>query len=121
MAGVKRVRRKTSTEIDHPEVNKNVKVTRAVGGGSEVILEEERKNDRLCGSRPSNHISEDQAIVGLSKGCTRNMGNYESARIDVSLTVICKNNEVEIMNTLADISQKLDEQLEFEVSSLVNE
>lgn len=59
--------------------------------------------------------------VGISKGYTINLGNYESARISCWMTRICDDNEVEIMDTLGEISQLIDEQIEFETAELKEE
>lgn len=59
--------------------------------------------------------------VGISKGYTVNLGNYESARISCWMTRICDDNEVAIMDTLGEISQLIDEQIEFETAELKEE
>lgn len=56
--------------------------------------------------------------VGISKGYTVNLGNYESARISCWMTKICDDNEIAIMDTLGEISQLIDEQIEFETAEL---
>lgn len=38
-------------------------------------------------------------VVGMSMGATRNLGNYQSARVDVTLLVPCEHSEV---NDVAD-------------------
>lgn len=58
------------------------------------------------------------ATVGLSKGMTINLGGYESARISCWISRPTQNNDKSIMDTLAEISTLLDEQLEFEISEL---
>ena len=56
--------------------------------------------------------------VGISKGYTVNLGNYESDRISCWMTKICDDNEIAIMDTLGEISQLIDEQIEFETAEL---
>lgn len=59
--------------------------------------------------------------VGLNKGYTINLGNYESAKISCWITRICDDNDVSVMDTLGEISQLIDEQIEFEISELKEE
>jgi hypothetical protein len=105
--------------------------------GVKVSVEETKKNkagvretkikkgavveDAELDSNPATQLPEGKAIVGLSKGLTINLGNYESARINCWISRTAKDDETEIMNNMAEISTMLDEQLEFEVDELKQE
>jgi hypothetical protein len=53
------------------------------------------------------------AYVRVNAGMTKNMGNYESLRIDVSLTVPCYTEEIEkVFHSVADrVSVFLEEEM----------
>lgn len=57
--------------------------------------------------------------VGLSKGVTINMGDFQSARIDVWISKVCDDNKVEIEETLNEISKIIDERIEYEANQLL--
>lgn len=67
---------------------------------------------------PISTLPEGKALVGLSKGVTVNLGNYESARINCWITKLSNENDNDIMNTFVELSNMLDEQIQFEVDEL---
>jgi len=72
-----------------PEVNREeglISVTRTLPGSKETSSEERIK------IRP---FVTDTARVTVKGGATVNMGNYESARVDISLSLPCYVEEVE--------------------------
>lgn len=114
-------KKKTSTK-DHSEEGVKVSVVKkdnfekteevikdTIGDGED----EEELEEKL--------IKDNMALVGMSKGYSYNMGNYESARISCSLKVPCKNDDEAILDEYNRISELLDEQLEFESSELLGE
>lgn len=66
-------------------------------------------------------LKNNKALVGMSKGYSYNMGNYESARISCSIKVPCNNTDEDIMDEMNRISELLEEQLEFEANELLGE
>lgn|SRR3712207_2419047 len=107
---------------NYEEVSKAVKIEKNLGKGKkEVLKDEEYQSDQTNRNNPVNMLKSGQAIVGLTKGCKINMGNYQSAKIDVWISRVCKDEDKAIMDNLADISIMLDEQLEFEQSKLMED
>lgn len=120
MAVKKKLTKKVPKGVDHSEesVEVSVEVTKREVNGERTttqikgaISEDEELN-------PTEKANEDLATVGLSKGITVNLGNYESARISCWISKPCKNDDKVMMDTMAEISTLLDEQLEFEVNEL---
>ena len=71
------------------------------------------------------HINEnkrnaERQIVGVSKGITRNMENYESLRVDCWLTDVVKDNET-IDQAFERVGAIIDEQLELQINSVLDE
>jgi hypothetical protein len=102
------------------EVGGSTKVVKNLGGGdTETILERSTDGDSFVRNNVASTIKKGQTRVGLSKGCTLNMGNYQSAKIDCWIERVVEDDEVVVMDTLADISRILDEHIEYESSNLV--
>ena len=59
-----------------------------------------------------------QRRIGMSKGMTINMGDYQSARIDVWMERVVPDNDREVEKAYAEISKTLDEHLTDEVNEL---
>jgi hypothetical protein len=91
------------------EVTNNLEKTTKVKKG---VMNEEPENN------PTSSIRAGQAIVGLSKGYSINLGNYESAKVSCWISRVSNDDETAIMDNLAEISGLLDEQLEFEIAEL---
>lgn len=96
-----------AVEVTKREVDGTRTTTQVKG----AVTEDEELN-------PTQEQKADLATVGLSKGITINLGNYESARISCWISKPCKNEDRVIMDTMAEVSSLLDEQLEFEVNEL---
>jgi hypothetical protein len=58
--------------------------------------------------------------VGIAKGVTVNMGNYQSARIDCWIIGECEDDDTAKMNKFVENSGLIDEQIEFENDQLEN-
>ena len=99
---------KVSVEVDKREAD-GTKTTENVKG---VVVDNVEDLD------PISEIPDNTVVVGQSKGYTINLGNYESARINCWISKKTQDDEVSIMDTMAEISQLLDEQLEFEIEEL---
>lgn len=109
--------KKKVTPTEHEEVNTAVVHEKREADGSKTVLKEkgiEQEND----NNPIGTLPEGKAIVGLSKGLTVNLGNYESARVSCWISRVVNDNETEIMDNLVQISDMLDEQIQFEVDEL---
>lgn len=76
-----------------------------VGGKNKVSYESGEPQD-MCDIK---HITptEGTSVVGLSKGATINLGDYESARIDCWISTVVPDSEVS--EAISDISQEIDE------------
>jgi len=71
---------------------------------------------------PTVVVEEQHAVVGVTMGVTRNLGNYESLKITVHLSVPCTNSEESINvaydtakqwvdSKVAEINKDIDDQL----------
>lgn len=105
---------------NHEEVNTSVVVEKNNYGDKEVVMEKgtDKQEPNEDSSNPALQLPVGYSTVGLSKGLTVNLGNYESARINCWISRTVKDEEKIVMDTLADISQLIDEQIEFEVNEL---
>jgi len=72
-------------------------------------------------SKPISSITEGQVRIGLAKGMTLNMGNYQSARIDAWMERVVPDNDHDINKSISDMSELLDEVVEQEQESLLEE
>jgi hypothetical protein len=109
--------KKKVTPIEHEEVKTAVVHEKREVDGSKTVLKEkgiEQENE----NNPIGALPEGKSIVGLSKGLTINLGNYESARVSCWISRVANDNEKDIMDNLVQISEMLDEQIQFEVDEL---
>ena len=58
--------------------------------------------------------------VGMSQGVTINMGNYESAKINIWIEQIIEDSDDIEAKTIANISKRLEEYLKAEVQQLIS-
>lgn len=93
-------------------LEKTEEVVKDTLGNSDIRDEDEEAEEQIKYNR---------ALIGMSKGYSYNMGNYESAKITCSIKVPCKNTDEDIMDEMNRISELLDEQLEFEANELLGE
>ena len=111
--------KKNVTPKNHEEAHVDMIVEKREYDGSKTIVKEKgvvQENE----NNPINTIQEGKAIVGLSKGLTINLQNYESARINCWISKVTNDDEVSIMDTLVQISGMIDEQLQFEVDEIMD-
>ena len=59
------------------------------------------------------------AYVRVSAGRTKNMGNYESLRVDVAITVPCYRETID--DTFDRVGDEVESMLDYEVSRYLNE
>lgn len=109
--------KKNVTSKNHEEAHVDMIVEKREYDGSKTIVKEKgvvQENE----NNPINTIQEGKAIVGLSKGLTINLQNYESARINCWISRVSDDDEVSVMDALVQISEMLDEQLQYEVDGI---
>lgn len=110
---------KKAKSVNHPEADVSVEVVKNLGKGDTATVSKKEpdsvKENRNC---PSNMLKKGECIVGLTKGATINLGNYQSARFDVTITRVVNDDEHTILNELVSISDMIDEQLEYETDKL---
>lgn len=90
---------------------KNTTITKKVGREEPVVIKSGTPLDHSI-----KHDSYEGTKFGMSKGCTLNMKNYESMRVDVWLTSEVFGGE-SIKEAYARVEQILDEVLEESVNS----
>lgn len=97
--------RRTRTRKEIEKTEEAVLVVTASGVG---IEEEKRKSIEV------RKFETDPAYVRVNAGVTKNLGNYESLRVDVSLTVPCYVEEMEKVQkrTATLVADMLDEEVE---------
>ena len=109
--------KKKVTPKNHEEAHVNMVVEKREYDGSKTVVKEKgvvQENE----NNPINTIQEGKAIVGLSKGLTINLQNYESARVNCWISKVTNDDEVSVMDTLVQISEMIDEQLQYEVDEI---
>lgn len=102
---------------NNPEVKVSVTKEKRNRDGSKDVTQV-KGQDMPNEDNPISTLKAGTALVGCSKGYTINLGGYESARIQCWITKTSKDDETSIMQTFSDISEMLDNQLEFETSEL---
>lgn len=90
---------------------KNTTITKKVGREEPIVIKSGTPLDHSI-----KHDSYEGAKFGMSKGCTLNMGEYESMRVDVWLTSEVFEGE-SIKEAYSRVEQILDEVLEESVNS----
>lgn len=90
----------------------NVNVTKKSSGNEEVL-----KKGNVVDIANKN-VPHGTSIVGMSKGITKNMDNYESLRIDVWIAVPTEDDDYS--DKFEEISSLLDEVLDEEVSEYLD-
>ena len=111
--------KKKVTPKNHEEAHVDMRVEKREYDGSKTVLKEKGAVQEN-GNNPINTIQEGKSIVGLSKGLTINLQNYESARINCWISKVTNDDEVSVMDTLVQISEMIDEQLQFEVDEIMD-
>ncbi len=109
MIATKRVRRRDTEESTQ---QCTVKVYRTVNKSGLVLKDEEEQE--VIGVHK---FITDPAFVRVSAGVTKNMGNYESLRIDVAISVPCYREEVVL--TTKVVSDMVSVRLEKEIDSYI--
>lgn len=102
---------KSGSAVSVDKLNKTTgkkEITMEKGNMAEV-------NDRTL---PQSMLPLNKSLVGISKGLTLNLGSYQSARIDCWMLDMCDSDDKAKMDKLAEMSQMLDEQIEYECSEV---
>lgn len=105
--------------VDQPK--RDEALDKQIEENTNVVKKSSGEETVLKSGTPNDHFNKHQAnVVGLSKGITKNMDNYESLRVDCWVSVQVKPNEDPnaILNTISDA---IDERLELEVSKVLGE
>lgn len=102
----------TATEKKSHSVSAVATVSRQFFEGKNPVSELETKNETL----QVQQFVTDCAKVTVSKGLTLNLGNYESARVEISVTFPCYREEVDAAYKYAD--SWVEQRLGAEVSSV---
>ena len=99
------VARRSRTRKEVGRVEESLLVVTASGVG---VDEEKRKAIEV------RKFETDPAFVRVNAGVTKNLGNYESLRVDVSLTVPCYVEEIEAVQkrTAGLVADMLDTEVE---------
>jgi hypothetical protein len=66
----------------------------------------------------NNTLVKGEVRVGISKGCTLNMGNYQSARMDFWMERVVEDSEHAINNAYADMGEELGSLIDEQVNEL---
>lgn len=79
----------------------------------QVIAEDTQEEDVELGT-PKNLTSAAWCTVGVEGSFTKNMGNYESARIGVSLSVPCPHEEIDAVYDMAEawVNDRIEKMME---------
>lgn len=103
-------------KVEAPETVEKVRVEKQTAGSKDqpAIVDEQETR-----SRDSKFIDADPHYVRISAGMTRNLGNYESLRVDVSISSPCT--EAEIDAKVSELGDKVAEKLEEEIDKYFEE
>jgi hypothetical protein len=75
----------------------------------------------INGTRGGSTIQMGQCRIGIAKGATINVGNFQSARNDVWMEKVTEDNEHDINSAVVEIAELLDEILQEESDKLGEE
>ena len=81
------------------------------GSGTVETVAEDRTEEKT--NSPVKTITTGERLVGMSKGYTINLGNYESAKIDCWMSRVVPDEDTAAMDALAEISDQIDEHLQY--------
>lgn len=85
----------------------------------------EKKSTPVVQSTPSRFMTpalgDREAIIGISIGATINMGNYESARVDLTMTMKSDDDKTSVEEGFVYMTDLLHEELERQVSIFTEE
>lgn len=76
-----------------------------------------KENEKV--EREVEEFSVEPAYVRINAGRTKNLGNYESLRVDVSITVPCYRETIN--DTFDALGDEVESMLDYEVSRYLNE
>lgn len=107
--------RKTLTE----KAVKNVSVVKKTASGTQKVVKKGVPNEHTTNEKTSK-MTPHNKIVGMSKGVTKNMDNYESLRVDCWLSDSVKDGETEVQ-AFDRIESVIDEVLEKAILNTIEE
>lgn len=81
----------------------------SVKGVADHVLKQGDRNNTLC---------KGEVRVGMSKGATLNMGNYQSARIDFWMERVVEDSSHAINQAYSDMGDELDSLIDQETEAL---
>ena len=102
----KQIRRKREGTVSKKVTHKS---------GAEVVKETENTDKFYVGDEVN------PAYVGVTVGYTKNLGNYESVKVNVSISVPVKPKESEIRKSFDNVSELCEELLKTEMENTGNE
>lgn len=100
------------------KADKNTTVTK-----KKVVAKGESEEEEMKSGVPVDHIKKhkprekERRLIGMSKGVTKNAGNYESFRIDCWLSDFLEEDENPI-EKYQELSEVIDEQIQQEVDEI---
>ena len=104
---------------------KKVPITKSGSTVREVEMEVSNNPEIQDGvsprSKTASKVPEGFATVGLSLGCTLNMGDFQSARIDVFIQRTVPDTDEHIKDGIEEISEMLHSELERQSAILMDE
>jgi|AntRauTorckE6833_2_1112554.scaffolds.fasta_scaffold00366_7 hypothetical protein len=89
-----------------------------------VVAKGESEEEEVKSGVPVDHIKKhkprekERRLIGMSKGVTKNMGDYQSLRVDCWLSDFLEEDENPI-EKYQELSEVIDEQLELEVDKVL--
>lgn len=109
MAAKKKPRKRVAPSKATASGSATSSVERRSGG---EVVDESTSGERLA----PQEVGNDPAMVHASGAFTKNLGNYESAKVSVSVSRPCKNDEESIESTyqwcLDFVNQKIDQEIQ---------
>lgn len=107
MPVTKKLQRKRATPVKHEHATTKRITTNIYGKEGERV------------EREVEVFEVEPAYVRVNAGRTKNLGNYESLRVDVSITVPCYRETID--ETFSKVGDEVEDMLDYEVSRYLNE
>lgn len=115
------IKKKIVKAKNNDKIATKVVVEKKNYGETETLKDKEVKGEQeRTDSGYNTYIPKGRRNIGLSKGLTINLGNYESARIDCFMSMSVEDTEDKVLDGLMKMSQEIDEQIMYEQEELNN-
>lgn len=93
----------------------------SISVSSTVTKGGEKSESETVSKEMTREVPDNPAYVGVSGGMTKNLGDFNSAKINVSVTLPCENTQDALQATYEEASELVDGWLDSEYKKAVEE